>query len=103
MKDTAHAAARFGVRTVTGFAGSSVWHSIYTFPPTDPAYRDAGFKNFTRRWLPVLDVFDEVGGNFALEVHSTEIALDTVSAKWALAAVNHRPCFGFNHDSSHLA
>ncbi len=49
MKDTAHAAARFGVRTVTGFTSSSVWHSICTFPPTDQAYWDAGFEDFPRR------------------------------------------------------
>lgn len=49
-----------------------------------------------------MDVFDEVGGNFALKIHLPEIALDTVSAKRALAAVNHHPRLGFNHDSSHL-
>lgn len=103
MKDTARAAARFGVKTVTGFTGSSVWQSIYAFPPTDQAYWDAGFEDFARRWTPILDVFDEVGVNFALEVHPTEIAFDTVTARRALEAVGHHPRFGFNYDPSHLA
>lgn len=32
MKDTARAAAAFGVGVVTGFTGSSVWHKLYFFP-----------------------------------------------------------------------
>ena len=35
MKDTARAAARLGVETVTGFTGSSIWHLLYSFPPND--------------------------------------------------------------------
>lgn len=41
--------------------------------------------------------------NFALEIHPAEIAFDTVSAGRAITAINHYPCFGFNHDSGHLA
>lgn len=33
MKDTARAAARFGVDTVAGFSGSSIWHTVAGFPP----------------------------------------------------------------------
>ena len=38
LQDTARAAAAFGVKTVTGFTGSSIWHSIYAFPPTTQPY-----------------------------------------------------------------
>ena len=71
MKDCARAAARFGVKTVTGFTGSSIWHSIYAFPPTSQAYWDKGFADFAARWTPILDVFDEVDVDFALEIHPT--------------------------------
>ena len=40
MQDTARAAAKFGVKTVTGFTGSSVWHANYAFPPTTQACWD---------------------------------------------------------------
>lgn len=103
MKDTARAAAKFGVGVVNGFTGSSIWHSLYAFPPTSQAYWDKGFKDFARRWRPILDVFDEVGVNFALEVHPTEIAFDIASAERALQAVRNHPRFGFNYDPSHLA
>ena len=103
MADTARAAARFGVGVVTGFTGSSVWHSLYAFPPTSQAYWDAGFEDFARRWTPILDVFAQAGVRFALEVHPTEIAFDTVTARRALEAVGQHPSFGFNYDPSHLA
>ena len=102
MKATARAAARFGVKVVNGFTGSSVWHKLYFFPPTSQADVDAGYRDFAERWNPILDVFDEVGVKFALEVHPTEIAYDIYSAERALEALDHRPAFGFNFDPSHF-
>ncbi len=102
MKATARAAARLGVKVVNGFTGSGIWHLLYSFPPVDPATLDAGFADFAARWNPILDVFDEVGVRFALEVHPTEIAFDVVTAERALEALGHRKTFGFNFDPSHL-
>jgi sugar phosphate isomerase/epimerase len=87
---------------VNGFTGSSVWHSIYAFPPTDQAYWQKGFDDFAKRWKPILDAFDAVNVNFALEVHPTEIAFDVASAERALKAVGNHKRFGFNYDPSHL-
>ncbi|WP_272976571.1 sugar phosphate isomerase/epimerase family protein [Deinococcus geothermalis] len=102
MMDTARAAAKFGVKVVNGFTGSAIWHSLYAFPPTSQAYWERGFQDFAARWRPILDVFDEEGVNFGLEVHPTEIAFDLATARRALAALDH-PRFGFNYDPSHLA
>lgn len=102
IKNTARAAAKLGVKVVPGFTGSSIWHLLYDFPPTPPEMIEAGFQDFADRWNPILDVFDEVGVRFALEVHPTEIAFDISSAERALEAVNHREAFGFNYDPSHL-
>jgi sugar phosphate isomerase/epimerase len=102
MKDTARAAARLGVSVVPGFTGSSIWHLLYSFPPVPEGMIDAGYRDFADRWNPILDVFDEVGVRFALEVHPTEIAFDVTSAQRALDAVAGRPAFGFNYDASHF-
>ncbi|GGL98128.1 sugar phosphate isomerase/epimerase family protein [Deinococcus aerophilus] len=102
MMNTARAAAKFGVGVVNGFTGSSIWHSLYAFPPTPQAYWERGFQDFADRWRPILDVFGEVEVNFALEVHPTEIAFDLATARRALEAAAH-PRFGFNYDPSHLA
>lgn len=102
MKDTARAAAKFGVKTVTGFTGSSVWHKLYFFPPTSQEEIDAGYEDFAARWNPILDVFDEEGVKFAFEVHPTEISYDIHSTERALAVIGRREAFGFNFDPSHL-
>jgi sugar phosphate isomerase/epimerase len=102
MQDTARAAARLGVKVVAGFTGSSIWPLLYSFPPVPDAWIDAGYEDFARRWNPILDVFDEVGVRFALEVHPTEIAFDISSAQRALDAIGHRASFGFNYDPSHF-
>ncbi len=102
MKDTARAAARLGVTVVNGFTGSSIWHLLYSFPPNSPEMIDAGYQDFADRWHPILDIFDEVGVRFGLEVHPTEIAFDISSAARALEAIGHREAFGFNYDPSHF-
>jgi sugar phosphate isomerase/epimerase len=88
--------------TVNGFTGSSIWHSIYAFPPTSQAYWDKGFADFGKRFGPILEEFEKQNANFALEVHPTEIAFDIASAQRALAAVKNHKRFGFNYDPSHL-
>jgi sugar phosphate isomerase/epimerase len=102
MQDTARAAAKLGVKVVTGFTGSSIWHALYAFPPTSQEYWDKGFADFAQRWKPILDVFEQVDVNFGLEVHPTEIAFDIASAERAIAAVKGHKRFGFNFDPSHL-
>lgn len=87
---------------VNGFTGSSIWHSLYAFPPTSQEYWNQGFADFGRRFGPILEAFDRQNVNFALEVHPTEIAFDIASAERAVAAVKGHRRFGFNYDPSHL-
>lgn len=102
MKNTARAAKLFGVDVVNGFTGSSVWSKLYFFPPTTQADIDAGYEDFAKRWLPIMDVFAENEVKFGLEVHPTEIAYDIVTAQRALDALDGNANFGFNFDPSHF-
>ena len=76
LKNTARFAAKLGVKTVTGFTGSSIWKAVAMFPPASEEFVAAGYQDFADRWNPILDVFEEVGVRFALEVHPSEIAYD---------------------------
>ncbi|MEQ8847401.1 sugar phosphate isomerase/epimerase [Botrimarina sp.] len=102
MKNTARAAQKFGVSVVNGFTGSSIWPLLYSFPPVPESMVEEGFGFFAEQWNPILDVFDECGVRFGLEVHPTEIAFDIYTAERALQAVGRREAFGFNFDPSHL-
>jgi sugar phosphate isomerase/epimerase len=102
VADTARAARKFGVNVVNGFTGSSVWGKLYFFPPTSQADIEEGYADFCTRWTPILDVFQQEGVRFGLEVHPTEIAYDTITSHRALNAVGNHPAFGFNFDPSHF-
>ena len=102
VKNTARAAAKFGVKVVNGFTGSKIWRVVAMFPPVPPEMIEAGYQDFADRWNPIFDVFDQVGVKFALEVHPSEIAYDFWTTKRALESVNRRPAFGINFDPSHL-
>lgn len=102
MKNTARLAAKLGVKTVTGFTGSSIWKYVAMFPPASEKMVDAGYQDFADRWNPILEVFDEVGVRFAHEVHPSEIAYDYWTTQRALEAIGHREAFGLNWDPSHM-
>ena len=103
MIKTAETARLLGVENVIGFTGSPIWHLLYSFPAVPGEMIDEGYKDFARRWGPVFDEFKNNGVRFCLEVHPTEIAFDTVTARRALEAVDNHPAFGFNYDPSHIA
>ncbi|HPD29807.1 MAG TPA: sugar phosphate isomerase/epimerase family protein [Phycisphaerae bacterium] len=114
MMDTARAARKFFDAApgtvkknlkrvvVNGFTGSSIWYLLYSFPPVLPGQIDAGYKDFAKRFIPILDVFDREDVYFGLEVHPTEIAFDIASAARAIEAVKGHKRFGFNYDPSHF-
>jgi len=102
MIDAGKAAKKLGVSVVNGFTGSSIWHMLYSFPPASKEMIDAGFADFAKRFMPILDSFKKDGIKFGLEVHPTEIAFDIASAQRAVEAVKGHECFGFNYDPSHF-
>ena len=102
MIATGKAAARLGLDVVNGFTGSSIWHLLYSFPPVSPDLIEKGYKDFAKRWTPILNQYQKLGIKFALEVHPTEIAFDIASAQRAIEALDGHPAFGFNYDPSHL-
>jgi sugar phosphate isomerase/epimerase len=87
---------------VPGFTGSGIWHACYAFPPTSQEFIQKGFEDFGKRFIPILDAFDNFDVNFALEVHPTEIAFDIGSAHRAIEAVKKHRRFVFNYYQSHL-
>ncbi len=102
MKYAAIAAKKLGCKVVTGFTGSPIWKYMYSFPQTTEAIIEAGYQEIYDLWSPILDVFKELGIQFALEVHPAEIAFDYYSTKRLLEKFVDRPEFGLNFDPSHL-
>jgi len=102
MKAAARAARNMGCQVVTCFMGSPIWRYWYSFPQTSEAMIDEAYDEIVRLWTPIFDEFDACGVRFALEVHPTEIAFDSYTARRLLEAFNGRKTLGFNFDPSHL-
>lgn len=102
MKRAARVARRLDAPTVVGFTGSSIWQYVAMFPPVGAEVIEAGYEDFARRWNPIMDVFDDEGVRFALEVHPSEIAYDYWTTVNTLEAIGRREAFGLNWDPSHM-
>ncbi len=103
MKNTARAAAKFGVKVVPGFTGSPIWHMVYSFPPNPADYLEKGLAFFAAdvdtdpRRVP--------GGR--RQVRASRCipprSPSTLPAPQnALNALGGHPAFGFNYDPSHF-
>ena len=57
---------------------------------------------FAELWNPILDVYDECGIKFALEVHPTEIAFNYYTTRKLFEVFENRETLGINFDPSHL-
>ena len=61
MIETGRVAKRLGLKVVNGFTGSSIWQYLYSFPPVSQETLDAGYADFAKRWIPILDAYQEMG------------------------------------------
>jgi sugar phosphate isomerase/epimerase len=102
MAATAQVAQKLGASVVSGFSGSALWSYVAGWPAPDEAAVEAGFRDFARRWHPLLDACRDAGVRFAYEVHPGQVAFDLYSAERALEALDGRAEFGFLFDPSHL-
>src|SRR5262249_16290770 len=90
------------VGVVSGCRGSAIGAYVNGYPAPTPAEVEAGYRDFARKWAPILDVCNECGIRYAFEVHPGQIAFDLHTAEMALDALNGREEFGFTFDPSHL-
>ncbi len=102
LKDTARAAAAFGVTQVTGFVGSPIWHLLYSFPPNDFAEIERGYADVAERLTPILDVFAARGGAVRAGGASDRDCLRLCHDPKLLDALGRHRAFGINLDPSHF-
>lgn len=102
MVATIRAAQKLGAGVVSGFTGSALWPGVQGYPQHNAEEVTQGLRDFAHQWAPILDVCQEAGVRFALEVHPGQVAFDLYSAEMVLDALEGREEFGFTLDASHL-
>lgn len=102
LKLAAKASSRFGLKAHATFSGSLLWPFVYPWPQRPTGLVEEGFDELARRWLPILDVFDEHGVDVAYEIHPGEDLHDGASFERFLASVNNHNRVNILYDPSHL-
>jgi len=98
----AEASQRLGLRSHASFSGALLWHTIYPWPQRPAGLVEQGFAELAKRWLPILNRFDEAGVDVCYELHPGEDLHDGVSFERFLAATKHHPRANILYDPSHF-
>src|SRR5436189_3169978 len=76
VKYAAKASQNLGLNAHATFSGSLLWHTVYPWPQRPEGLVDEGFRELAKRWLPILNYFDECGVDVCYEIHPGEDLFD---------------------------
>lgn len=102
LKWAAKASRNLGLTAHATFSGALAWPFLYPFPPRPAGLIDEAFKELGRRWLPILNVFDEVGVDVCFELHPSEDLHDGATFERFLAVVGDHKRANILYDPSHM-
>lgn len=98
----AKASANLGLTAHATFSGALLWHTLYPWPQRKVGSVSEGFKELAKRWLPILNAFDEVGIDLCYEIHPGEDLHDGVTFERFLEAAGKHPRAHILYDPSHF-
>ncbi|MDZ4761365.1 MAG: sugar phosphate isomerase/epimerase, partial [Alphaproteobacteria bacterium] len=98
----ARASRRFGLAASVTFPGSLAWPYLYPWPQRPAGLIDEAFDELARRWLPILDAYEEAGVDLCYEIHPGEDLFDGATYEMFLARVNDHPRACILYDPSHF-
>lgn len=102
MKYAAKACANLGVTACPSFSGSLLWPFFHPWPQRPAGLVEEGFRELAKRWMPVLNAFDEAGVDVCFEIHPSEDLFDGVTYEMFLEQVNHHSRACLLYDPSHF-
>jgi sugar phosphate isomerase/epimerase len=102
LKYAAQASRNFGLDAHVTFSGSLLWHTVYPWPQRPAGLVEEGFTELAKRWLPILNAFDEQGVDLCYEIHPSEDLHDGVSYEMFLEKVNQHARACLLYDPSHF-
>jgi len=98
----AKASRNLGLNAHATFSGTLAWPYFYPWPQRPAGLIDEAFKELGRRWLPILQVFDEAGVDVCYELHPGEDLHDGVTFERFLTAVEGHKRANILYDPSHM-
>jgi len=98
----AMASKNLGLTAHATFSGALAWPYFYPWPQRPAGLIDETFAELARRWVPILNAFDEAGVDACFELHPGEDLHDGATFERFLAAVNNHPRANILFDPSHM-
>jgi sugar phosphate isomerase/epimerase len=98
----AKASKNLGLREHATFSGALAWPYLYPWPQRPHGLVETAFAELSRRWRPILDVFDENGVDVCFEIHPGEDLHDGVSFDMFLDLLEGHPRCNLLYDPSHF-
>jgi len=102
LKYAAQASKNLGLTSHATFSGSLMWHTVYPWPQRPAGLVEQGFKELGRRWLPILNAFDEAGVDLCYEIHPGEDLHDGITFEMFLDEVKGHKRANLLYDPSHF-
>ena len=102
LKLAARASRHLGLSAHATFSGALAWPYLYPWPQRPQGLVEEAFAELGRRWLPILDAFDEAGVDLCFELHPGEDLHDGATFERFLAVTGDHPRAKILYDPSHL-
>jgi len=98
----AKASRNLGLTAHATFSGALAWPYFYPWPQRPAGLIDAAFAELGKRWLPILNAFDEAGVDVCFELHPGEDLHDGVTFERFLSTVGDHMRASILYDPSHM-
>jgi sugar phosphate isomerase/epimerase len=98
----ARASRRLGLSAHVSFSGALAWPYIYPWPQRPKGLVEEAFAELGRRWLPILNAFEDAGVDLCYELHPGEDLHDGVTFERFLDAVDGHKRANILYDPSHF-
>jgi sugar phosphate isomerase/epimerase len=102
MMLNADASRNLGLTDHVSFSGALAWPYVYPWPQRPAGLIETAFDELAKRWLPILNKFDECGVNVCYEIHPGEDLHDGITFEMFLERVNDHPRCHILYDPSHF-
>ena len=98
----AKASRNLGLQAHASFSGALAWPYFYPWPQRPQGLIEEAFAELAKRWLPILNAFDEAGVDLCFELHPGEDLHDGATFERFLEAVGQHPRARILYDPSHF-
>ena len=102
LKLAAKASQNIGLKAHATFSGALLWHTMYPWPQRPEGLVETGFRELAKRWVPILDVFEDAGVDVCYEIHPGEDLHDGVTFERFREAAGNHPRACLLYDPSHF-